>query len=134
VEMTSNPFTQMLREFGPNGENWIKKAYGGRTNRRLQACLIGAARWLVYESLVGARLDVNQPYSHTYTYWVEALRDPRFDQIRDLLAAVISEEFPAYAKVMVGSTIANFNDSEETTWADVRTVLEKAAAKWDERV
>jgi hypothetical protein len=56
-------------------------------------------------------------------------------EITDQLARVIAEQFPDRGKVFNpwgDVSIPAFNDAEDTTWAEVSMVLDKASARWDE--
>ena len=102
-----NPFRAALEWFGPNGERW-RKLNGGHPWRRDEGCA------LVAVSAVSSSPE-----------WDCASR----------LGRVIWEQYPD--RVWDNDddmAVAHFNDHPDTTFDDVRTVFEKAAVRWDERV
>jgi hypothetical protein len=53
----------------------------------------------------------------------------------ELMRQTIAEQFPDRAAFPAAiSTVWQFNDHPDTTWADVDLVLDKAARRWDEQV
>ncbi len=112
--MTVNIAQEMLRIL-PNDRAWTRN-------------------WLVAGSrhcLLGARLRAERAYV-TNNDDVSHLDDDPYTQ---LLARIIAEQFPE--QVVLGGNptgmIITFNDIEETHFTDIRMVLEKAEAIWDEK-
>jgi hypothetical protein len=51
-----------------------------------------------------------------------------------LLHEVAAEQFPDRAKGQWLGAAINVNDHEQTTWADIDGLCDKAAVRWDEQV
>lgn len=98
------------------GSHWTKGHYVQEGVGGVQRfCLIGAVRKSIFGEAQG--YTVNES-------------DPRFMRIVDALAEAIDALFPTreYGERPWNQTdrVINFNDHDETTWADVEAVLNRA--------
>ena len=110
--MSDNAYRDLLRFFGDDGENWLQGKY--------------------YDYSLGAdrpRFCVTGGIAHVRGLNLLALREEDFAE----LTKVIREQFPLRWQ-RCGRALYAFNDHKETSWPDVRTVLEKAAVAVDEEV
>ena len=110
--MSDNAYRDLLRFFGDDGENWLQGKYYdfslGADQPRF--CLFGGMAHV-------RRLLLMDLHDDDYTELTKAIREQfplRWQRCRQALYA--------------------FNDHKETSWPDIRTVLEKAAVAVDEEV
>lgn len=113
----TNPFTDILTILGPNGEHWIKKWPWNA--ERTAFCVSGA-----------------MTVARNPTWY----RMPRCDVdliIRDILADIIRAEYPERLlpnrnRRDLWHVVTDFNDDSATVFPEVRAVLEKGQARWEE--
>ena len=111
--MEENIAQEMLRIL-PNDRAWARN----RLVAGSRHCLLGARL-----RAEGAVVTNDDDVSH--------LDDDPYTQ---MLARIITEQFPdGIVRGKPTGMIVTFNDVEETRFTDVRMVLEKAAAIWDEK-
>ena len=130
--MTTNPFVDLLKWFGPNGERWYQGTYflceSGMTSHFIdptdppvKACLLG-----------GIEIVANSHFEKAVDFdsWCDGI-----------LNKTSCEMFPSYAhqvywhsseKIQMTFHIGNWNDAEDRTFDDVRALLEKCALRWEE--
>jgi hypothetical protein len=106
LELDGNTiFDEMLRLFGPDGKGWTKGTFHRhRLLRRDQYCLLGA---------------LTQVEDDDYRGW--------YYPARALLAEHITGDSAAEYRI-TGFVVEGFNDRSETTWPDVKRLLEACAA------
>ena len=114
-----NPFWRGLERL-EGGEKWIKSSLVGRDGTH---CLLGAlantqseSDWKVFEK------------DPIISDAVEQVVSIIFDQFPDLLDP---DDYPTHTERI--DAVWEFNDDPNTTFDDVRSVLEKAAIRFDEK-
>lgn len=110
--MSHNIYREVLNLLD-GGSKWTKgRLYAlNETDQRVAFCMLGALE----ETYRGERI----------TFSVE---EPGWQHCLDLLLKIIRSNYPQFTKIY------GFNDAWETTFDDVRTVLEKAALLEDEKI
>lgn len=148
--MATNPFIDALNFLGRSGEGWRKGTLGGRNGsvteaESVGACLVGAVRWPMLEDMMGRKVyqcELNGLGLAAIVpiVFYQVATSGECLRVESLIAQVINEQKLPLILGLNGirdmmdprNVIMAFNDNQDTTWADVRMVLEKCAAKWEE--
>jgi hypothetical protein len=105
---------EQIRDVLANGDKWLKGKMDDLEGRH---CLMGAVVTVDYQFGLTVATD------GLFTF--EATR---------LIDQVIREQYPDRLHWKDWHGVPGFNDHEDTDWADIETVLDKASVLWEERL
>ncbi len=108
-----NPFRKALDWFGPNGERWAKGGF-----------VLGDARCAYGGLALVLGVDVEE---------TDRLPSP-YEEIIDSTAQALFPDRWTEDWIVPARKTASVNDHPDTTFDDIRTLFEKAAVRWDERI